>query len=786
MRKIFYGIAVFFLLQLSTLLVSAQNRNQGFVKGQILDSISMQPIPNANIAIKSTARGTVSDNNGNFEIRNLKDGKYTLVVSHISYRKLEQDFIVEQGKGIKLSIMLMDTVFSSKAIEIIAKKEENIVNQAQRMHRIEAEEIALAPMQSISEIIEYAPGLMTNNTIGVYSSKVVVSMRGMPSNDQGRTLVVMDGMPLNKAESGSVNWHLFNKKNVESINIIKGPGPAKYGSGAMGGVIEIISKKPKDRLEGNLDLSYGTYNSFNSDIQLSGLEKRKDSLHRFYWNAAANFKRSDGYIVTPEIFHTIEDSILVPSYLREYSFRVKAGYEWGKKHALEVQSQFFDDMRGNGVQLFDNYGAFSKHKTFSNLLKYKQKLSLLQWQIICFSNLEHYFRIYEYMNEGTYKLYEADAQRKDMGIQLDFDYQKWEKHKISFGLNGKFGAVDGSDIYYTSTDIISNAANMDIFAAYVQDEFQLWNNRLFVNLGLRYDYARFYNAHFSIEYPSYSIAFYEEYAFDDISPKKWDALSPRFSIRYVSPKENRIFFSYAKGFRAPILDDMSRTGSRRGTFAVANPNLQPENIHAFELGGDVQIVKNLLFNLSFFHSIGEDFMYYTSTGDTVNMFFRRAPIITKSNIGKVHISGFEVESKYHFKDNISVFANYSYTSAKIIEHLILNEAVDSNLTGNYLTDIPMHKVSAGFSWRNKIVNTSIMLKYYGETWINEWNNVDNEYFFSDKFEDYLVLNLRVEKTFKERFTTAFLIVNLFDKKYINSKLQQSPGRLLMIQLGFIL
>lgn len=74
------------------------------------------------------------------------------------------------------------------------------------------------------------------------------------------------------------------------------------------------------------------------------------------------------------------------------------------------------------------------------------------------------------------------------------------------------------------------------------------------NRGLRYDYARFYNAHFSIEYPSYSITFHKEYAFDDISPKKWDALSPRFSIS-VSPKENRIFFSYAFSKMSDISDD---------------------------------------------------------------------------------------------------------------------------------------------------------------------------------------------------------------------------------------
>jgi len=57
-------------------------------------------------------------------------------------------------------------------------------------------------------------------------------------------LVLLDGIPLNKSDEGSVNWNMINKDDIDQIKIIKGPGPAKYGSGAMGGVIELTSKKP--------------------------------------------------------------------------------------------------------------------------------------------------------------------------------------------------------------------------------------------------------------------------------------------------------------------------------------------------------------------------------------------------------------------------------------------------------------------------------------------------------------------------------------------------------------
>ena len=100
-------------------------------------------------------------------------------------------------------------------------------------------------------------------------------MRGLPANDQSRTLVMLDGVPLNKSDEGSVNWNMINKNNIEQINIIKGPGSAKHGSGAMGGVIELISKKPTKKLEGNVLVDYGTYNTLSSNIDLAGVKKFK-------------------------------------------------------------------------------------------------------------------------------------------------------------------------------------------------------------------------------------------------------------------------------------------------------------------------------------------------------------------------------------------------------------------------------------------------------------------------------------------------------------------------------
>jgi outer membrane receptor protein involved in Fe transport len=766
-----------------TMGLSAQHDASGDLAGRIKEIRTLQPVSGASVLVKELDKGTVSGEDGHFKIDGLAAGNYTIMISHIGYQRVEKKIEINPGESLRINIFLEDSVFSTAPVEIVASQINSVFNQGLRMSTIDAKEITSAPVQNISQIIDHTPGVLTNNTTGIYSSRVIVTMRGMPANDQGRTLVVMDGIPLNKADGGSVNWNIFNKDNVERITIVKGPGPAKYGSGAMGGVIEIETKKQTDRIAGSLNLEYGSYNTFTGELVLSGLEKVNQKEQQFFWGLNLLGRNSDGYVTTPEVYHTIEDTIMVPSFMEEYMLTFKTGYDFGKNHVVEGQILFFDDMRGNGVQVFDDFGAYSKHRTLNSVLKYSGFSGYMKWRMNIFNNSENYFRIYEYMREGEYKLYEADALRGDMGLQLDFDYFRLNDHKISFGIQAKSGKVKGSDTYYTSTDIISNAGKMDLLSFYAQDEISLMDRRLHVNAGVRYDYARFYDALFSIDFPSYSIAFYENFQTKDLPVKRWDAFSPRISVRYNASERSRLFLSYARGFRAPNLDDLCRTGSRQSTFAIANPDLKPELINAFEVGGDLQADKQLLLSMSVFYSIGKDFMYYTSTGDSVNMGYRLAPIITKSNIGEVGIRGFEAEMKYDFNESISCFGNYTFTHAKITDHKIYDVQIDSNLQGKYLTDIPQHKISGGIKWYHKIMNSSLLFRYYGPAWINEWNTIEPEYFAKDKFEGYSVFNIRLERTFFSRFTAALQIENIFDKKYVDNRLMQNPGRMIFIKVG---
>ncbi|HNW98590.1 MAG TPA: TonB-dependent receptor [Bacteroidales bacterium] len=780
MRKLLF---IFFLLPLFGITQSGQKT---IITGTVFDANDNAPLFNASIVLKNKNIGTASDKNGNFSLPGIETGTYILNVSFLGYQSVQKKVEVKNEPSIHVKIFLKDTSFTSRELEIIANREKDILDQSNRVSIISAKSITTIPAQNINGIINYSSGINSSNISGIFSSKAIVTMRGLPSNDQSRTLVLLDGIPLNKSDEGSVNWNMINKNNIEEIKIIKGPGSAKYGSGAMGGVIELISKKPSKKLEGNIITEYGTFNTMSSNINLAGIIKPDSSKDFFYWGITGFGRKSDGYITLPEQYRTIDDTTVEPTFLKEINASLKTGYSFRKNQNIELQLSYYDDMRGNGFKVFDYYGAYQQHQTYNGTARYSGNFGYFKWNTNVYNITENYHRIYEYMKEMTYQLYEANSEREDRGGAVDVSFLKYKKHEISGGLSCKYGRVDGSDTYYTSTDIIRNAGKMDSYALYLQDQVNLLNDKAQVNAGLRYDFANFHDGLFTIDDPSYSIIFYENFEDASMPSKHWNALCPRFSAQYKFSKTSRAYISIAKGFRAPILDDMCRTGKKHGGFKVANPDLKPELITTYETGGDMELMKNFKANASVYYSVGHDFMYYTSTGDSVNVGYARVPIFKKQNIGKVELYGTEVEFKYNLNDSLNIFANYTYTHAQIIEDNILNSKVDSNLTGKYLTDIPDHTASAGITWRNKIVNTSVLFKYIGKTWINEWNIVDVDYFKTDKFPDYGTFNIRLEKQFFKGLSASFSVENIFNKKYINSNLEQCAGRFISFTIKYSL
>jgi len=777
MKPGFFLTAIFMVLLFPAALCAG-----GKITGVVTGFPDGQPLPGANIILAETGQGTVTGADGRYSLNVPRPGKYRVRVTYIGFYSQEKALKILDGQTVNLDFGMKPQIFESREVVITDNRPEQAEQAVpMRMNLITARAITENPGQNIASVLDYVSGVNLSSTMGVFSNSTVVTLRGLSGNDQGRTLVLVDDMPLNKADEGSVNWNLINRDNVEKIEVTKGPGSARYGSSAMGGVINIRTRQPVKPISGTATLGYGTFNTAGFRYSLGGIIGPKKPDTGFFYNLNGFYRRSDGY--NAEIPEYLEpgDTFTVNTFLREASIGARLGYRFNAKNSISASADFFNDKRGRGEQIYELDGAYERHNTWQASVRYQGAAKNLSWTLNAFTLNEHFERINEYMSDGEYNLYNVLSNRIDNGITAGITAPAGKHQEINAGVDFHQGSVDGQDIYYTSTDLISNAGKMENYALYAQNAFRFFGNRLQADIGLRLNYAVFHDGLFTVEYPSYSIQYMVPFQDTLIPRHEWFRADPKFSVQYRFNPMNRVYVTIARGFRAPILDDLCRTGKKQNGFKISNPALNPETLDNYETGADLMLFKKLHVAPSVYYSVGHDFMYYISTGDSVNMGYKVVPVFQKRNISRVDIYGAEIDIDIEPARWISLFANWAYAHPTITRFVPANPAVDTNLTGKFLTDVPLHKVTAGMTCTNKIVNVNLLWKFVGPRWINDENGPDPDLKIL-KYKSYNTFSLRAWHTFYKRMVLSVNVDNLFNVIFVDDRLQRSPGRMFTAEI----
>jgi outer membrane receptor protein involved in Fe transport len=753
---------------------SAQICQSQVVKGYIMNEYG-QPISGANIAVAGTSKGTTSSADGLYKLH-LKAGTYSITASYVGFLTQTSEVTVSDNQIISIDYVLVQDMVNMPEIVISASADDkpDLIQIPGRIATLEIQDIICTPALSTTHLLSGISGIHVFAESGIFSSSSI-SLRGIGGSSQSGTLVVLDGVPLNKTDGGSVNWNILDKENIETIEIVKGPGSVLFGSNAMGGIINIISRKPSQPLEGNISVSYGTYNTAEGKLFLGG---RKDLL---YWRTFISRRTSDGYINTPDEVIEENDTIVVPVFLKELFAGGIIGYQVSELSHLELSFNYFNDIRGRGTKVFEEFGSNTERNTFQAYLKYSGNIQSWKVYANCYMLRENYFRLNEYYSDGEYKLYEVHSDRDDIGYRL-YAQRISGNNEYIIGSDARSGSVDADDIYYTSTDLISNQGKLDMLALFAQYRKKFGKDKWDLLGGIRYDAAFFHDAAFTIENASYSIEYFTDYQFQNIENKTWNSFSPKLSLHYQHYKKAEFYISFAKGFRAPVLDDLCRSERSSRGLRIANPELDPEYILNAEAGFDLTFLSSLKIQSSFYKITGFDFMHELSNGDSVNLGYTLAPIFEISNISRVNIFGIESDLSWNPLSWMRLKASYTLTHATI-DSFIPRTGADTDLTGKFLTNIPLHRGSAMLSITSKPVNFSISAHYTGERWIRDDNGFDNIYLMSYTYEPYVIVSSKIWKTLGN-FEISVDIDNLLNKIYINNKGYKSPGRMIVGKITY--
>lgn len=754
-----------FILLLSVSYTFAQD----CLTGVVVDSKSKEPLQGAAVRLKGSNLGVTTNTEGNFKICPKNANQQTLVVSFLGYQTKEVE-VSDFSKPFAVELSLLP--YELEKVVITATLTPQPTWEVPAMVSVIDEvNVSNSPATNVDNFLRTIPNLFVDRSKGVFSKNASVTMRGLDGSN--RVLILYDGMPLNKTSYGFINWSLVSPDLVDQIEVVHGPSSALFGNNAMAGVINIRTKEPKDLpLYGSVIAEAGGFGFMGSRATVGGKFSVFGKDVRLMVNGF--WREGDGYVAEPP---EIRDSTNVPLFLKEKGLTYKMVIPSADSSHFYVSGNVYTDKRGAGRAVYLEDGSYDSYTTSRTQVGYRGNVSGFSVDMNAYVQYEVYNRQNESLNStgDNYRIFHTDQVSGDVGLWLSASKPIGELNRLTFGADTKHGWMDAHDIYRTSTDQVVRYGKVTFGALFAQDELSLLEGKLKLLGGIRLDYASFYDGLLEVIDPTKNTGFSGDTT-ANFPTNSWVAVNPKFGVRYIPTSWLSVYGSVSSGFMPAKLDDLCSSRKITKGFKLANPELQPEHLLTYEAGGSVKLGAKVRMDAALFLSNGTDFQYFVATGDSIDTGGTDIkPIVKRQNISSVQVYGGEFSVKATPAKWLIARGSYSFNHSKIKEFEI-NPALDTDLTGNFLAEVPMNQASVEvFFTNNKIANLGIIWTRIGPQWGDDVN--------SYKIEPWNTFDLRI---WREFFGVKFSldVFDLLDNPYIDKKGLMSPGRYFLFTVGY--
>lgn len=491
-----------------------------------------KPVEFVNVYLKATHYGTSSDLEGKYLLSNIPEGNYTVVVSAIGYEAQQKK--IEIAAHVELDFDLIATDDSLDAVVISGTMRE--VSKLESPVPVEvytSKFFRRNPNPSVFEALQHINGIRPQINCSVCNTGDIHT-NGL---EGPYTMILIDGMPIVSGLSTVYGLSGIPQALIERVEIVKGPASTLYGSEAVGGLINIITKNPDNAPAFSADVYGTTWGEFHTDLagRFKAGKNAQSLLGLNYFNYSIPIDNNDDGFTDVTLQHRIslfnKWSFRRPDN-RIFSFAARAVYEdrWGGEMDWKKRHRGGDEVYGESIYT----GRWEVFGTYQ--LPLDEKI-LLQFS----ANGHHQNSAY-----GD-EMFLADQ-------KIGFGQLTWSKtlgkHQMLTGLAYRYTYYDDNTPATAAADdiTINKSSHMHLPGVFVQDEIKVDEANTLL-LGMRYDYN---SVHGSI-------------------------FSPRLNYKWVSSGQKDILrFSIGNGYRVASVfteDHAALTGSREVVFLA---DLQPE------------------------------------------------------------------------------------------------------------------------------------------------------------------------------------------------------------------
>jgi outer membrane receptor for ferrienterochelin and colicins len=318
-----------YLLLIFTIFPLALSSQEASISGHVnlSDSSSVQ---GATILINGTTLGTATDKNGNYYINDANPGTYTLRASLLGYETQEKTVTILKGKNFADFLLEESNVNLNEVVVTGTRSEKTLKNVPVITQIISARQMMDLGITTVAGALQnMVPGL----DVSQFGTRTSITMQGM---DSKYVLFLIDGERIAGEVNGDIDYSMLNLENIDHIEIIKGASSSLYGSNAIGGVINIITKRITEPFDAKF---YSRYSKYNELFSGGGIGIKKGI---FGSRTSLNFSHTDGYDNTPESPHDWTQNPYT-----SYSINQKFEITPGSHFSLVPYFSYYHFERGN-------------------------------------------------------------------------------------------------------------------------------------------------------------------------------------------------------------------------------------------------------------------------------------------------------------------------------------------------------------------------------------------------------------------------------------------------------
>ncbi|MEM9846655.1 MAG: TonB-dependent receptor [Bacteroidota bacterium] len=750
---------------------------QTAVRGSIIDRDG-QPVIGANVYLKAIRKGGITDEKGQFQIKDVPAGTYNVSISHVGYKTATQSFQIQTGtlqQTIEFQLEKQTLALDELVVKATRVGEKvPITSSSLDKEAIEARNLG----QDVPFILRWTPSAVVTSDAGTGIGYTGIRIRG---SDPTRINVTINGIPLNDTESQGVFWVDLPDfaSSTQDIQIQRGVGTSTNGAGAFGASINLNTGKVREKAYGEINGSFGSFNTYRGNVQFgTGLIGNRITI-----DGRLSKINSDGYIDRGSAdLLSYFGSLAYVGDKSIFRLNVFSGQEVTYQAWNGVPAQYVND---EALRTFNTAGTEKADEPHDNEVdNYKQThvqaLYASQLNLNWGLNLAlHYTK-----GMGFFEQYKAEQSLEDYNIlnanvlASDLIRRRWldndfygstfsltytsDSRKLESIVGGAWnqylGGHFGETIWTAATGAIENPP------LYYDNDATKTDFNVYTKFN--YALAGDLNAYLDLQYRTVD---YEFLGFDNegnnlTQNDQLHFFNPKLGLFYDLGENTDLYASFGVANREPNRNDYTET--------TPESRPQHETLYNTEIGYR-QNWKKAALNVNLYHMFYNNQLVLTGKINDVGAY-------TRVNVDRSYRAGIELVGGFDIYKGLSLGGNATFSQNRIQsftefidswdaggQEMIAHENTNLAFSPNVIAGIDLtYDVFKNSRRENKSSLTfSILNKYVSQQYLDNTSNentVLDAYFFSDfnarfttsvGFFKEVSINLLVRNLFNNQFST---------------------------------